>query len=57
MLTAGRLSIAGGGRRREKLLLFVVVPEFNDPRGSRRGAVSGAVDTLVGWDVTTTAGK
>lgn len=53
MLTAGRLRIAGGGRRREKLLLFVV-PEFIDPSGSRRGAVSGAVnDTLVGWIVTT----
>lgn len=52
MLTAGRLSTAGGGRRREKLLLFVV-PELNEPSGIRRGAVSGAVDTLVGCVVTT----
>lgn len=52
MLTAGMLSIAGGGRRREKLLLLVV-PEFDEPNGSRRGAVSGAVGTLVGWIVTT----
>lgn len=60
MLTAGRLSIAGGGRRREKLLLLVV-PAFNEPSGIRRGAVNGAVVDavvapllpLVGWAVTT----